>query len=63
MPEYVLWGTPAGQTDALYARPLTCTADLARVNQVREMATRDGWHSFRVQALDGSRPDFAAAVR
>lgn len=60
--EYVLWGTPAGETDALHEVVLTCTAFQDRVRVVQELATRDGFHSFRIQVLDGSAPNFARAV-
>jgi hypothetical protein len=63
MREYVLWGRPAGSTDALGEQVLTCTPNPERVDAVQAMAARDGFHTFRVQVLDGSRPDFAAGVR
>ncbi len=62
MREYVLWGTPQGETDPLYEKVLTCTTDRQRVETVRKLATAEGWHSFRVQTLDGSLPDFASCV-
>jgi hypothetical protein len=37
---------------------------MADVDRVKTMASRDGWHSFRVQKLDlDALPDFGAAVR
>jgi hypothetical protein len=62
MREYVLWGTPKGETDPLHERPLTCTTDREHLATVRTLATADGWHSFRVQLLDGSLPDFVGCI-
>lgn len=61
--EYVLWGKPKGETDALYEKVLTCTTDQARVEEVKVLAAKEGWHGFRVQKLDLSTPpDFISAV-
>lgn len=49
--ELTLWGLPSGKTDRLFEKVLTSTTDAARVAKVRELATRDGWHSFRVTKL------------
>lgn len=68
-PEYVLWGTPRGETDALHAKVLyTQGKTMDDVRRVQALAARDGWHSFRVQTLDVSKPfdaskAFAGAVR
>ena len=60
----VLWGTPKGETDALYAKVLTETTSQARIDQVKALAGAEGWHSFTVQVLDLSTPpDFTQAIR
>ena len=55
----VLWGIPAGETDALNERPLSVSRDNPTVassgltpvefmERIKVIAGRDGWHSFRV---------------
>lgn len=62
MKEYALWALPKGETDRLHEQVLTSTTSSARVEQVKELAGRDGWHGFRVQVLDGTVPDFAGTL-
>lgn len=62
MTAYVLWGTPAGQTDPLYEQPLTTRPNVGACEYVAKIAAKDGWHSFRVQVLDGTVPDFARCI-
>ena len=62
-PEYVLWGLPRGETDALYQKILyTQGKTLADVERVKGAASLDGWHTFRVQTLDLSQPFNAGAA-
>lgn len=63
MKEYTLWALPKGETDRLHERVMTSTYDKARIERIRTLAAADGWHGFRVQVIDGSIPDFAAALR
>ena len=63
MNEYVLWGRPADTTDPIDEQVLTCTPDVQRIARVQELATRDGFHMFRVQVLDGARPDFLSIFK
>jgi len=61
--EYVLWGIPKGQTDALHSTILyTQGKTPAEVEKIKKIAARDGWHSFRVQVLDLSKEWDAAAA-
>lgn len=54
--EYVLWGLPKGETDALHSTILyTQGKTPADVERIKKLAARDGWHSFRVQVLDLSK--------
>ena len=63
MIELILWGLPAGETDRLHEQVLiTSTTGTARIDHVKQLASKDGWHSFRVQTLDGTVPDFAATI-
>lgn len=63
MTELVLWGLPKGSTDELDSTILfTRGTTMAQIEKVKVLASADGWHSFRVQILDGSLPDFAKTV-
>lgn len=61
--EYVLWGRPKGKTDALYDKVLyTKGKSPADLERIKKVAAKDGWHSFRVQKIDGTKPDFTKAL-
>lgn len=62
--EYVLWGLPKGSNDRLDEKVLTSTVDKARVEKIKELATADGWHGFRIHRLDLSTPpDFTKTIQ
>lgn len=66
--EYVLWGTPKGESDALHEKVLiTQTGERKpgdRIETVKGLASVDGWHSFRVQTLNlDAVPDFAGTIQ
>ena len=55
--EYVLWGLPKGETDRLHEKVLYTQAKTpAQMEAAKRRAAADGWHSFRVQILDLSKP-------
>ena len=55
--EYVLWGLPKGKTDAIHEQILSTKAKTpAEMDAIKRRAAADGWHSFRVQILDLSKP-------
>lgn len=55
--EYVLWGLPKGKTDRLHEKVLSTKAKTpAQMDEIKRRAAKDGWHSFRVQILDLSKP-------
>ena len=61
--ELVIWATPAGKTGELESQPVQWNLfQQADVQKVIAAATKDGWHSFRVQTIDGKKPNFAAAL-
>lgn len=61
--ELILWGRPQGSDDAIDDQPLyTQGKTMADVERVKAIAAKDGWHSFHVQTIDGSLPDFAGAL-
>ena len=63
MRELILWGIPAGSNDAIDAVILCTQAKTqADIEQVKVAAARDGFHSFTVQTIDGTLPDFAGTV-
>jgi hypothetical protein len=67
--EMILWARPAGKTNALYEQPIyTVGRTMEDVERVKKLAAKDGWHTFRVQRIDLSKPynpqqEFAATVR
>ena len=61
--EWVLWGLPRGKRDRIHERILyTQAKSEADVERVKALAAKDGWHSFRVQVLDLSKPFDAGAA-
>lgn len=59
---FVLWGTPQGETDPLYERPLAESSDSDYLADAQRRASADGWHSFRRAPLDFDFPDFRLTV-
>lgn len=61
--EWVLWGLPRGKRDRIHEKILyTQAKSEADVERVKALAAKDGWHSFRVQVLDLSKPFDARAA-
>ncbi|UUV43727.1 hypothetical protein RCKEEF_87 [Rhodobacter phage RcKeef] len=62
--EYVIWGKEKGKTDALDEVPLYTKAEsMEQAERVMTILEREhGCHSMRVQVLDGTLPNFGAAV-
>ena len=61
--EWVLWGLPRGKRDRIHERILyTQAKSEADLERVKALAAKDGWHSFRVQTLDLSKPFNAGAA-
>ena len=62
MKEYILWGLPKGSTDRLDEKVLYIQAKTpVQMDAAKELAAKDGWHSFRVQILDLDKaPDFGS---
>lgn len=57
--QILLYGIPKGETER-YTEDLlatTCT-NQADIDKVIAVASKDGWHSFRVAYWDGSVPNF-----
>lgn len=64
MIEKVLYGIPKGETESYTAVLLLSNATDAKIEQVKVLAAKDGFHSFRVASIDLSVvPDFRKTVR
>lgn len=63
MRELILYGIAAGNTERWQEEILsTQCRNKAELEAIKERATRDGWHSFRVATWNGEAPDFLAAI-
>ena len=62
--ELVLWGIPQGSNDAIDEKILfTKARSQADIERIKAIASKDGWHSFRVQILDSeAKPDFLGGL-
>ena len=61
--KYILWAVPKGSNDRLDEKPLTSMPlTLAQLSEVKQAASRDGWHGFRAQREDFTVPDFTKGV-
>ena len=55
--EYILWALPKGETDRLEERPIAEGIQTPKqMDEAKRKATAAGWHGFRVQILDMSKP-------
>lgn len=64
MKETILYGLPKGATERYEEVLLLANATPEKIERVKVLATRDGFHSFRVAEIDLSvAPDFTKVVR
>ena len=64
MTERILYGIPKGKKERYEEVLLLTNATPEMIERVRELATRDGFHSFREAIIDLSvAPDFRKVVR
>ena len=62
--ETIVYGIPKGSTERYDEVLLLTNATPAKLKQVKALAARDGFHSFRVVTVDLSTPyNFAKAVK
>ena len=62
--ETVLYGLPKGATERYEEILLLTNATPEKIEQVKILAARDGFHSFRVAEIDLSTPpDFTKTIR
>lgn len=63
MKERILYGIPKGETERYTEVLLLTNATPETIEQVKKLATRDGFHSFREAVIDLSVvPDFRKTV-
>lgn len=64
MKELVLYGLPIGVTERWQEELLLTNGTPERIEKVKTLASKDGFHSFRVAEIDLSIvPDFGKCVR
>lgn len=64
MKNYILWALPAGKTDRLDEKPLVSfPITTEQAEKVKAVASKDGWHGFRLALETGEIPDFGKGVR
>jgi hypothetical protein len=56
MKETLLYGIPKGATERYEEVLLLTNATQEKIERVKDLATRDGFHSFRVAQIDLSTP-------
>jgi hypothetical protein len=63
MKTYILWGLPAGKSNRLDEKPLVSfPITAAQAEKVKAVASKDGWHGFRLALEDHRVPEFGKAV-
>ena len=61
--ETLLYGLPKGATERYEEHLLLTNATPERIERVKVLAARDGFHSFRVAEIElGEVPDFGGTV-
>ena len=64
MIEQIMYGIPKGETERYTEVLLLSNATEEKIARVKELAAKDGFHSFRIAKVDlGTAPNFAKAVR
>jgi hypothetical protein len=56
--EYLLYGLAKGETREYMASLLVVTTNPQDIAKVRELASAEGWHSFRESTYKGEAPNF-----
>ena len=57
--EYIVYGLAKGETRDYMETILLTTTEPKHIEKVKELATVEGWHSFRVATFNGEAPNFA----
>jgi hypothetical protein len=61
--EFLLYGLRRGETERYMEVLLATRPTKEAAESVIEIATREGFHSFRIATFDGSPPDFVGALK
>jgi len=60
--EYLLYGLAHDESREYMETLLLTTKDQAQIKRVIEIASQQGWHSFRTATYDGEAPNFVTIV-
>jgi len=60
--EYLLYALEAGEHQSYMETLLIATPDKKQVERVKQIASNDGWHSFRETTFNWEAPNFTATV-
>lgn len=64
MKETVLYGIPKGKTERYEEVLLLTNGTPRKIQEVKDLAGKDGFHSFRVAVIDLSvPPDFSKTIK
>ena len=64
MKEWILWALPRGEDRPWMEELLLTHATRSQIEKVKKLAAKDGWHHFRVDVIDLTKPpDFESAIR
>lgn len=62
MTEYLLYGLAHDESRDYMQTLLLVTHDQKQIDRVIEIASKEGWHSFRTATYNGEAPNFANTV-
>lgn len=62
MKEYLLYGLSKDESRDYMETLLLVTKDENKIKRVIEIASKQGWHSFRRAVYDGSAPNFTNTI-
>lgn len=57
--EYIVYGLAKDERRDYMETILLVTTEPEHIEKVKELASVDGWHSFRVATFNGEAPNFA----
>lgn len=61
---HLLYGLAKGETERYTEILLLTTTVKPNIEKVKKLATRDGFHSFRISKhVDGKMPDFIKSIK
>ena len=62
MNEYLLYGLAKGEGQQYMESLLLNTTDEKNIERVKVLASKDGYHTFRVATYNGEKPNFIGAI-